>query len=129
MLSRCQKKCFQEGYANTCTICTLEENNTLSRTKMSLGKKNYLVEKSHWGKKLSACLLACLSAGSKEHFFIENIKLSFLVLSVSRVMVDGRGIAPPPQGQRNTLPGSKKHFELKKLRFFCSGCRKKSFSE
>ena len=59
------------------------------------------------------CLLACLSVRRvKRTLFIENIKLSFFVLSVGRVMVGGResGGMPPPLGQRNTLPGSKKHF-------------------
>ena len=61
-----------------------------------------------WKNKLFACLLACTSTGSKNHFF-KNIRISILVMSYRLVVVRGRGSAPPPPVKR-TLPGSKKHF-------------------
>ena len=71
----------------------------------------FLVEKSLGNIN---CLLACLlmRPQGQRTVLIENIKLSFLVLSIGCVMVGGRRVEcpPPPPGQRNILPGSKKHF-------------------
>ena len=87
----------------------------------------FLVEKS-LGK--INRLLACLCVRRvKRTLLIENIKLSFLLLSVGRMMVGGRRVEcpPPPGGQRNTLPGSKNIF-LKKL-IFLLRMSKKGFPE
>ena len=79
-----------------------------------------------WKNELSACLSV---RRVKRTLLIENIKLSFLVLSVGRVMVGGRGgeMPPPLRGQRNTLPGSKKYFPKKSI--FLLWMSKKGFSE
>jgi len=68
-----------------------------------------------WKKKLSACLLACLSVRKfKKTFPIENTEISVFVLNDGSVVVGGWSA---PQGQRNTLPGSKKHFLFYKFFF------------
>ena len=76
-----------------------------------------------WEKKLSAWLSV---RRVKRTFSIGNIKLSFLVLSVGRVMVGGMGgkMPPPPTGVKGTHIRGQKNIFLKKS-IFCFGSQKK----